>query len=129
MSGTVEIEDGDHDQGDCDGQRDHEEHVPPTSQAVSVSREDAQRSWPQAMRLGARQGANIEQSDAVLSSVVVSCRQVNPRRTRRVGDLDGRIQNRRTEDPERLLGTAEADIGAPGPWIECTAVRGPCGLG
>jgi hypothetical protein len=74
-------------------------------------------------------GENIEQSRAVLSLVVVCCRQVNPQRTRRVVDLDGRIQNRRTEDPERLLGTAEAEIGAPGPWIEGAAVRGTCGLG
>ena len=47
------------------------------------------------------------------------------------------LQNyQRRQDPEsqnrgpgkRLLGTAEAEIGAPGPWIECAAVRGTCGL-
>src|SRR5262245_9117348 len=47
-------------------------------------------------------GKNTEQSDAVFSPIiVVRCRQVNLQRTRRVGGLDGRIQNRRTGDPQR----------------------------
>src|SRR5262249_41394006 len=70
------------------------------------------------------------QSRAVLSPVVVSCRQVNPQRTRRVVGLEGRIQNRRTEDPERGYlaqrkpRSARRVRGSSAPRYEARAVSG-----
>ena len=74
-------------------------------------------------------GKKIVLSDAVLSPVV-SAVAGEPRRergeSRRLRRQEPESQNR---DPEkRLLGTAEPEIGAPGLWIECAAVRGTCGL-